>query len=182
MKYKGKVKSIIGSGAAFIVCDELKENVYCREKFVTDLQLKEGDQVEFDCKKDTKGFSVTNLEKVEDSLNPLFDLGLRIDKLTDEEYDKFCELCRNYVEKKDFKKNVTTSKIRNIFSPIKSAKNVKEIKLLRPKLAYLAGKDSGTKPFMNDLDKVIKSIKTENEVKNFKALFEAIVCYKKALE
>jgi CRISPR-associated protein Csm2 len=122
------------------------------------------------------------LEKVEDSLNLLFDLGLNIDKLTDEQYDKFCELCKDYVGGKNFKKNVTTSKIRNIFSAIQSAKNVKEIKLLRPKLAYLAGRDPGTKSFMDDLDNVIKSIKNENEVKNFKALFEAIVCYKKALE
>ena len=180
--YKGRVKNIIGSGAAFISCDELENDVYCNNRFVENYNLNEGDWIEFESRNGQRGLELIKLKKIEAPLNPLFEFGLKIDQLTTEQYDKFCELCRNYVRKEQFKKNVTTSKIRNIFSAIQSAKDVKQIKLLRPKLAYLAGRDPGTKPFMNDLDNVIKKVKTDNEVKNFKSLFEAIICYKKEIE
>ncbi|MEA1986140.1 MAG: type III-A CRISPR-associated protein Csm2, partial [Candidatus Marinimicrobia bacterium] len=81
-----------------------------------------------------------------------------------------------------FKKNITTSKIRSIFSYVQNAKTTKDIKMLRPKLAYQAGRDNKTKFFMNDLDKMVKQISDTNQLDSFKQFFEAIVCYKKEIE
>jgi len=65
---------------------------------------------------------------------------------------------------------------------VQNAKSIKDIKMLRPKLAYLAGRDNKTGFFMNELDKLIKRISNEEELKSFKQFFEAIVCYKREIE
>jgi CRISPR type III-A-associated protein Csm2 len=108
-------------------------------------------------------------------------MALKINELTAEEYDIFCDLTKDYVRKPHFKE-VTTSKIRNIFSAIQNAKTKRDLKMLRPKLAYLAGRDNKTKSFMNDLDKLIKKIENDDQVNNFKQFFEAIICYKREIE
>lgn len=179
---KGKVQEINASGAAFIICKETNETLYCNKKIVSEKHLKKGDDVEceFEEKKGFKNLVVTKLYKL-DKPKPPFDMALKIQELSPAEYDQFCDNMRNYVRKYEFK-NVTTSKIRNIFSELQKAKTKKEAKMLRPKLAYLAGRDSKTKFFMNDLDATIKRISTDSELKSFKQFFEAIVCYKKEIE
>lgn len=179
--YKGKVKTIIGSGAAFIVSNELQDDVYCNKTFVQKLNLSQGDFVEFESKMGFKNQEVTEINKIEKQ-NPLFESALKINELTAEEYDEFCDLTKDYVNDKDFKNNITTSKIRNIFSAVQNAKTIKDIKMLRPKLAYLSGRDSKTGFFMTDLDNLVKKVNGENELKSFKQFFEAIVCYKKEIE
>lgn len=178
--YKGKVKTIIGSGAAFITSEALKDDVYCNKKYVQKLNLSQGDYVEFEAEMGFKNLEVKEIKKLEPQ-NPLFEMALRIDKLSAEEYDTFCEDARNYVRQKDFK-DITTSKIRNIFSAVQDAKSVKKIKMLRPKFAYLAGRDNKTGFFMNELDKLVKKISNDDELKSFKQFFEAIVCYKREIE
>lgn len=181
--YKGKVKTIIGSGAAFIenVDDRTKDDVYCNKTFVQKLNLSQGDFVEFESKMGFKNLEIIEINKLVQQ-NPLFELALKINELTAEEYDEFCNLTKEYVNDKEFKNNITTSKIRNIYSAVQNAKTIKEIKMLRPKLAYLSGRDNKTRDFMTDLDKLIKQISNDDQVNNFKQFFEAIVCYKREIE
>jgi len=179
--YKGKIKNIIGSGAAFISSSELDDDIYCNKRFVEQHSLQSQDLVEFECKMGFKNLEVTNIKKLEKP-NPAFENALIIDKLNANEYDIFCNSIKEYVNQKNFKDNVTTSKIRNIYSELLRAKTEKDVKMLRPKLAYLAGRDNKTRFFMNDLDKLIQKIDSEENVISFKQFFEAIICYKKEIE
>ena len=179
--YKGKVKTIHPKGFGFISSNEIEKDIFCPPDFVEGENLSERDFVEFDVEESSKGLKVTKINKIEQQ-NPLFELALKINELSAEDYDKFCDLTKQYVNEREFRDNITTSKIRNIFSVIQNAKIIKDIKMLRPKLAYLSGRDKKTKFFMNDLDKLVKQISNEEELKSFKQFFEAIVCYKKEIE
>jgi len=87
---------------------------------------------------------------------------------------------------------LSTSQIRNIFSETKRMrsyeKNKNELILLRPKLAYIAGRHGkkdrrtgklvGPVPDLSKvLDECIKKIHNETHFKNFKDFFEAILAY-----
>ena len=79
---------------------------------------------------------------------------------------------------------ITTSQMRNIYDKAIKAKDCKSLKMLRPQLAYIAGRDKSDdkKKFLAFLDNVIQSIKgTEQEEKeqhkNFNVFFEAVVAY-----
>ena len=177
--YKGKISKILESGAAFIKSIELDNRIYCKKNLVLKENLKEHDNVVFEVVSSKMGgYEVTSISKI----NPLFDMALKINKLKPEEYDEFCDLAREYVNEKNFRYNITTSKLRNIFSAVQNAKTVMDIKLLRPKLAYQAGREYKTKFFMDELDNLIKKIDNMEEVENFKQFFEAIVCYKREIE
>ncbi len=83
-------------------------------------------------------------------------------------------------DKKD-KSAVTTSQIRNILDKIQRMRefNRHEVNLLRPLLAYAAGRHDKTKlpELQRNCDNAIKEIKTEEHFKNFRNFFEAIVAY-----
>ena len=179
--YKGKVKTIHPKGFGFISSNEIEEDIFCPPDFVEGVNLSERDFVEFDVEEGPKGFKVTKINKIEQQ-NPLFELALKINELSAEDYDKFCDLTKQYVNEREFRDNITTSKIRNIFSAVQNTKIIKDIKMLRPKFAYLSGRDKKTKFFKNDLDKLVNQISNEEELKSFKQFFEAIVCYKKEIE
>ena len=82
---------------------------------------------------------------------------------------------------------LSTSQIRNIFSDIKKMdsfeKNKKELILLRPKLAYIAGRHRRRTRVITDLqevmDRCIQEIKDNKSFKNFQDFFEAILAYHK---
>lgn len=176
---KGKVSKILPKGFGFVSSDELPDDSFCPPKLVDKYKLEEGDYVEFEQTKSDRGYQVTKIRKVE---NPLFKLALNITNLNAEKYDEFCDLTKKYVNEKNFRDNITTTKIRNIFTAVQNAKNIKNLKMLRPKFAYLAGRDKKTKFFMNDLDKLVRKVSNEDELNSFKQFFEAIVCYKKEIE
>lgn len=96
-------------------------------------------------------------------------------------YNNFINQIKSYIEKNN--RNITTSQLRNIFSRIKSIKNVSEVWRLRPNLAYIAGrsdKDS-MKELVFLLDELIQNI-GENDTKklsNFIDFFESIIAYHK---
>jgi len=88
-----------------------------------------------------------------------------------------------------FKRNdLSTSQIRNIFSSIKkmemSGFNEKELLLLKPKLAYAAGRrgaKQGTKDLKEVLSIAIESVGNSTEkFENFCNFFEAILAYHRA--
>jgi CRISPR-associated protein Csm2 len=83
-------------------------------------------------------------------------------------------------EKKKGGTGMTTSQIRNIFSEVKKMKFDKyKIELLRPQLAYTAGRHHEVTPLQEVLDEAIKEIDDESDFDRFKDFFEAIVAYHK---
>jgi len=82
---------------------------------------------------------------------------------------------------------LSTSQIRNIFSDVKKMdsfeRNKKELILLRPKLAYVAGRHRRRTKVITDLqevmDECIRNVKDEESFKNFQDFFEAILAYHK---
>lgn len=86
--------------------------------------------------------------------------------------------------------NLSTSQIRNIFSETKRMKSYEksksELMLLRPKLAYVAGRHGkwkqgrlvGPVPTLSKiLNECIKNVNSEIAFENFKDFFEAILAY-----
>lgn len=80
-------------------------------------------------------------------------------------------------------RNLSTSQLRNIYDKVKKMKDddLNALKLLRPNLAYIAGRSSNDneKSLLAFLDLLIKSINSEKQVKEFKIFFEAVVAYHK---
>lgn len=82
-------------------------------------------------------------------------------------------------------KELSTSQIRNILdeiqriSPKDEINNIKnKLHLLRPKLAYAAGRHKGrVKEFREVVEEAIKYIQNQDHFKNFRNFIEAIVAY-----
>jgi len=77
-------------------------------------------------------------------------------------------------------KELTRSQIRNILDTIQMMRefNKDKLQLLRPKLAYLAGRHGGrVKEFQRIIDKSILMVTNEKEFENFTNFVEAIVAY-----
>ncbi|HAF07922.1 MAG: CRISPR-associated protein, Csm2 family [candidate division TA06 bacterium 32_111] len=181
---KGVVKTIKDTGYAIVTSENA--DYFCRAYLVRSNNLSEGDQIEFEFQENNKPGekpSITNLRIISKAPRKenVYDYALIIDKLSAEQYDKFCNLMRRYVKSDDFRK-ITTSKLRNIYNLVKKVTDKKGCKMIRPKIAYLKGREPDTKKFMEDLDNLISKIDSKEEVKSFKEFFEALICYAKEIE
>ena len=79
-------------------------------------------------------------------------------------------------------KNLTTSQLRNIYDKAIKAQDLNALKLIRPNLAYIAGRNTTTnneKSLLAFIDLLIKSVQSDEQVKGFKTFFEAVVAYHK---
>lgn len=88
------------------------------------------------------------------------------------------ELAKKYLEGKENEK-LSTSQIRNFLDEIQKMKkyDANKLQLLRPKLAYAAGRHRGrVKEFRNLVEELIKHT-NENNFDTFKLFIEAIVAY-----
>jgi CRISPR-associated protein Csm2 len=78
---------------------------------------------------------------------------------------------------------VSTSQLRNVYDKVTKTKSVNELKLIRPQLAYIAGRaqqdKDNVKKFLAFIDSLIKSVQTEEQRKEFKIFFESVVAYHK---
>jgi CRISPR-associated protein Csm2 len=78
---------------------------------------------------------------------------------------------------------VSTSQLRNVYDKVTKAKSVNELKLIRPQLAYIAGRATidkdNVKKFLAFLDSLIKLVDSEDKRKEFKTFFESVVAYHK---
>ena len=108
---------------------------------------------------------------------------LNISKLKDD-YDKFIVYAKKYAEYlKD--NRLSTSQIRKVYSDIMNANNAMELKRLRPKLAYIQGRNKkviGIQSFLSILDKGLERLSVDNredEIKSLKEFAETIVAYRK---
>lgn len=77
-------------------------------------------------------------------------------------------------------KNLSTSQLRNIYDKTKKTTNVNELKLIRPNLAYIAGRSNNDneKKLLAFIDLLIKELNS-NQVKEFHIFFESVVAYHK---
>ncbi|OAT80441.1 type III-A CRISPR-associated protein Csm2 [Desulfotomaculum copahuensis] len=88
--------------------------------------------------------------------------------------------------------NLKTNQIRKFLDAVKKLEAVKTagaggsgreffdrdgVKLLKPKLAYAAGRQSEVKPLMRLLDPCIDRVETKEDFKQFARLVESIVAY-----
>lgn len=82
--------------------------------------------------------------------------------------------------------NLKTNQIRKFLDAVKKVESDggkgfsrDEVKLLKPKLAYAAGRQSEVKPLMQVLDPCIDRVDTKEDFKRFARLVESIVAYHK---
>lgn len=77
--------------------------------------------------------------------------------------------------------HLSTSQLRNIYDKAKKMTNMNELKLIRPNLAYIAGrsKNDKEKGLLAFIDLLITRIDSEQKVKEFHIFFEAVVAYHK---
>jgi CRISPR-associated protein Csm2 len=78
-------------------------------------------------------------------------------------------------------KNLSTSQLRNIYDKANKAATVNELKLIRPNLAYIAGRSANDreKSLLAFIDLLIKSVDSDVKVKEFHTFFESVVAYHK---
>lgn len=118
------------------------------------------------------------------------DLSRPLDLATAREINSYCD------EKgKEFARNIKTNQIRNVFSKITSIRNNFSIKrevnekierdliLLKPILAYAAGRKAEVKNFQQEMNKVIDAVINSTDknlaLQNFFAIVEGFVAYHK---
>lgn len=77
--------------------------------------------------------------------------------------------------------SLSTSQLRNIYDKAIKTDTLNELKLIRPNLAYLAGRSTSDKEksLLAFIDLLIKEVKTDDQVKEFKTFFETVVAYHK---
>jgi CRISPR-associated protein Csm2 len=75
--------------------------------------------------------------------------------------------------------DLSVSQVRNVLDAIQAMKQFDpgELQLLRPKLAYAAGKLPRIRPFRDVLDEAIGYVKSDDDFKLFRSLVEALVAY-----
>ncbi|WP_073178989.1 type III-A CRISPR-associated protein Csm2 [Cruoricaptor ignavus] len=77
--------------------------------------------------------------------------------------------------------SITTHQLRNVFSKIVGVKEVSELKMIRPNLAYISARQSNkkAKEFMSFVDLLIQNVNSKEQLESFKKTMEAFVAYHK---
>ncbi|MDX1904540.1 MAG: type III-A CRISPR-associated protein Csm2 [Thermonemataceae bacterium] len=130
------------------------------------------------------GFKPKTFTELAQGADEFFKNGLKSELLKFKQSDKIDKVFGKTEEfVKEYGQEVSTHQLRNIFQEIKKAKEVASLKLIRPNLAYIAGrmdnKSQKAKTFVAFLDSLIKEVKDENSLENFKDFMEAVVAYHK---
>lgn len=102
----------------------------------------------------------------------------------DPELDKLLDKISDMVKEEG--KNVTTSQLRNIYGKIKPIKELNELKMMRPQLAYISAREKSkagrfqwkVEQFIGFIDELIQKTNKET-LTGFKDFMEAIVAYHK---
>lgn len=78
-------------------------------------------------------------------------------------------------------RNLSTSQLRNIYDKAKKMTNLNELKLIRPNLAYIAGRSNNDKEkgLLAFIDLLIKEVDSGDKVNEFHTFFESLVAYHK---
>ena len=143
------------------------------------MNYRQNQKKDFNQHESTKGYV--------DTISKILDIKSASSVDTKEAIDKIQDIMRNVVVKDRFNR-VKTHQIRNIFSLIKNVKNVKELNMIRPKLAYIGARQTGNSgkfivEVIEGLIDVISgennTVKQENELFGLKYIMESIVAYHK---
>ena len=107
-------------------------------------------------------------------------LNLHKSNILSETLDRINKFVESEFKKKE-KLLITANQLRNIYDEVIkiSDTDINGIQFLRPKLAYIAGRNKGAKEIVVFLDKLVSDIETEDNVKSFKTFMEAVVSYHK---
>lgn len=95
-----------------------------------------------------------------------------------ERYEEYLERTKAYV--RDRVGAITTHQLRNIFARVKRAKSRHDLMLLRPQLAYVAGRSEKVQmsELVQLLDDLIRQV-DDRTLDGFKRFYEAIIAYHK---
>jgi len=104
---------------------------------------------------------------------------LSLEQLEPSTYNKLIDELKDYLKPKV--KKISASQLRNVYSVVKKCKNPKDLMLVRPKLAYVAGRaeNNETKELVFLLEELIKHVDDNTKLKNLQSFFEAIIAYHK---
>lgn len=93
--------------------------------------------------------------------------------------DKILNKIEDFVKQEG--SSLSTSQLRNIYDKSIKTETQNELKMIRPNLAYLAGRSTNDKEkgLLAFIDVLIKDVKSDEQVKEFKTFFEAVVAYHK---
>lgn len=183
---KGKIKSL-KEHFGFIIMENNRELYFNRTSLSNDVNwedLCEGMMLEFEITKSQDKERAINCRVLENERLAYFKENvLKLSRI--DSYDEFCDRVLEYASHLK-KGEVTTSKLRKVYSRVLAATDVKEVKFLRPQFAYIAGRESKNlvlREFMDLLDAIVKSMDVGNEedLKNLKQFMEAVVAYMKYL-
>ncbi len=128
-------------------------------------------------RKEKKSFGELGEEVKNKFFKDDFDELLNMSKTTS--LDKILNKIEDFVKKEG--SNLSTSQLRNIYDKSIKSESQNELKMIRPNLAYIAGRSTsdGEKSLLAFIDVLIKSVKSDEQVKEFKTFFEAVVAYHK---
>jgi len=95
------------------------------------------------------------------------------------DYNEYIDKVKRYVSYKC--KDVTTAQLRNVYARIQKAPTPFALQMLRPKIAYVAGRTEvyQLKVVMFLLEQLIVRVDGPEKLDRFKAFYEAIVAYHK---
>lgn len=184
---RGKIK-IIRDNFGFITGSDGKDYYFNDRSLDRDLNwqdLSPGMDLEFDIVKASGGRgndSASNCKAVENEIIVYFkENALHLSTINS--YDEFCDNALEYAKHLQAGK-VTTSMLRKVYSRVLNAADGRQVKMLRPQFAYIAGREKNNlalREFMDLLDSLAKSIEVErkDQLKNLKQFMEAIVAYMK---
>jgi CRISPR-associated protein Csm2 len=95
------------------------------------------------------------------------------------DYNDYLDRVKRFVERRA--RSITPSQLRNIFTRVKAADHPQKLWMLRPQLAYIAGR--ADKEEMRELvvllDDLIQKVTSPERVSAFKNFFEAVIAYHK---
>jgi len=182
----GKIKFFNSEKKFGFIADEERNKYFFHISNFKDevKELNEGSSVKFDVQKqkfkEHKGSDIAvNIELILDEHIEYFKNNVL--ELDYTNYDLFCDNVKAYAEKLKSGK-VTTSMMRNVYSRIMNSDNIRDLKVLRPRFAYISGrneKNNVLRSFMELLDYLVKNMNNQQHIENFKRFMEAIVAYRK---
>jgi|SRR5690625_691342 len=96
----------------------------------------------------------------------------------DDNMDVFIQQVEKFVEEKG--KQLSSTQLRNIYDKILNTDDLISLKMIRPQLAYLAGRESnyGSKELLSFINILIIET-TEESIENFKQFMQMIIAYHK---
>ena len=86
-------------------------------------------------------------------------------------------LIKEFVEYKT--RDLTTTQLRNIWDEIKDVKTPGKLQLVRPRLAYIAGRNTKIRQLVEFFDVLASDVTTKQQVESYKTFIEAVVSYHK---